>query len=628
MFGGGLSFPTTFIAGFVNIEESNGSTNSINSTIENLLYSCCQIDPPDVKEEKEEPTIDEEFQLPMMYLDTSTVFPLSPVVAEDLELNTAIYHHLLQPSHSFATEMIPEWNKYYTTNIPFLEDTQKILESMESYKEGTHGKSHYTVNCEKITDIWKDTKTNPSFLEKYSYVEWNMLKELNKSSSFLQIQTFANLLSPAMSLLIPFIFFIFPFILLKLQGIPITFEVYIDTLKEIAKHHMIGRTIDTIQSISWEKLIYFIMTMGLYMMQIYQNVNMCIRLYRNIHSMNDSLMELQQYLQYSIRSMDTFVGLHKDKPTYRAFCSCVEKNQRILQELYNQIEPITPFSHSISKLNDIGYMLQCYYEIHSNTEYGASLQYSMKFEGYINNILGVYDNLAACSVSFATFDTDADVVMKEQYYPPYKHDKYITNTCKFNKNMVITGPNAAGKTTLLKSTCINIIMTQQFGCGYYSSCCINPYTHIHSYLNIPDTSGRDSLFQAETRRCKEILDIIQDNQGAENRHFCIFDELYSGTNPVEATKAAYSFLLYLTKYTNVNFMLTTHYISICKKIKKNKESRIRNYKMDIVFDKEGKIKYTYKMIRGISNVQGAVRILEEFAYPDEIIQNVLNYKNL
>jgi DNA mismatch repair ATPase MutS len=300
----------------------------------------------------------------------------------------------------------------------------------------------------------------------------------------------------------------------------------------------------------------------------------------------------------------------------------------VLQELYNQIEPITPFSHSISKLNDIGYMLQCYYEIHSNPEYGASLQYSMKFEGYINNILGVYDNLAACSVSFATFDTDADVVMKEQYYPPYKHDKYITNTCKFNKNMVITGPNAAGKTTLLKSTCINIIMTQQFGCGYYSSCCINPYTHIHSYLNIPDTSGRDSLFQAETRRCKEILDIIQDNQGTENRHFCIFDELYSGTNPVEATKAAYSFLLYLTKYTNVNFMLTTHYISICKKIKKNKESRIRNYKMDIVFDKEGKIKYTYKMIRGISNVQGAVRILEEFAYPDEIIQNVLNYKNL
>jgi hypothetical protein len=38
---------------------------------------------------------------------------------------------------------------------------------------------------------------------------------------------------------------------------------------------------------------------------------------------------------------------------------------------------------------------------------------------------------------------------------------------------------------------------------------LSPFDHIHSYLNIPDTSGRDSLFQAEARRCKEILDCIE-----------------------------------------------------------------------------------------------------------------------
>jgi DNA mismatch repair ATPase MutS len=54
-------------------------------------------------------------------------------------------------------------------------------------------------------------------------------------------------------------------------------------------------------------------------------------------------------------------------------------------------------------------------------------------------------------------------------------------------------------------------------------------------LNIPDSSGRDSLFQAESRRCKEIIDII--NKDKTHRHFCIFDELFSGTNPVETTKA-------------------------------------------------------------------------------------------
>jgi DNA mismatch repair ATPase MutS len=152
-------------------------------------------------------------------------------------------------------------------------------------------------------------------------------------------------------------------------------------------------------------------------------------------------------------------------------------------------------------------------------------------------------------------------------------------------------------------------------------------------LNIPDTSGRDSLFQAESRRCKEIIDIIHkpypDTQ--ENRlakHFCIFDELYSGTNPTEATQSAYAFLLYLSKYKNVDFILTTHYVSLCKKLEKKLEKKaalkkIANYKMDVTKNPEtGKVKYTYLMKRGISKIQGAVLILEEMCYPKEILDEM------
>jgi DNA mismatch repair ATPase MutS len=218
----------------------------------------------------------------------------------------------------------------------------------------------------------------------------------------------------------------------------------------------------------------------------------------------------------------------------------------------------------------------------------------------------------------------------------------IKNTCKFDKNMIISAPNKAGKTTILKTTILNIIFTQQLGCGFYDSATLVPYTHIHSYLNIPDTSGRDSLFQAESRRCKEILDIIKHSSNAH--HFCIFDELYSGTNPTEATKSAYAFLLYLSKYQHVDFMLTTHYVSLCKRLEKklgfkktetetdntnntNNEKlmtkTICNYKMNVIEDKDlGKIKYTYSMKPGISNIQGAVLILEQMEYPKEIIDEM------
>ena len=120
-------------------------------------------------------------------------------------------------------------------------------------------------------------------------------------------------------------------------------------------------------------------------------------------------------------------------------------------------------------------------------------------------------------------------IFKSQYYPPHKVLKNCTqNDVNLNTNMIITGVNASGKTTTLKTTALNIIFSQQFGFGFYESANLVPYTHIHSYLNIPDTSGRDSLFQAESRRCKEILDKIRDVP-ADEYHFCIFDELYSGT---------------------------------------------------------------------------------------------------
>jgi DNA mismatch repair ATPase MutS len=212
--------------------------------------------------------------------------------------------------------------------------------------------------------------------------------------------------------------------------------------------------------------------------------------------------------------------------------------------------------------------------------------------------------------------------------------------------MIISAPNAAGKTTLLKSTAINVVFSQQVGCGFYKSGNVVLYTHIHSYLNIPDTSGRDSLFQAESRRCKEIIDLVSSPENQDARHFAILDELYSGTNPTEAGKSAYAFLKYLSKYEKVDFMLTTHYVYVCKKFKKS--HKIRNYKMGVEYTdmNEGGVggnvdsdpdsfgtskrsktessgyKYTYKLEPGISKIQGAMKILKDMNYPQEMLDNI------
>jgi DNA mismatch repair ATPase MutS len=235
-------------------------------------------------------------------------------------------------------------------------------------------------------------------------------------------------------------------------------------------------------------------------------------------------------------------------------------------------------------------------------------------------MFGVSENLNNGNISFGKLSSDATTEFKEQYYPALINEMPIKNTCAFDKNMIISAPNKAGKTTILKTTVLNIIFTQQLGCGFYDSATLVPYTHIHSYLNIPDTSGRDSLFQAEARRCKDILDVISNNSNARYRHFCTFDELYSGTNPDEASKAGHAFLEYLSKYKNVNFILTTHYLSICKKYKKSEH--IENFKMQVNVLNNGDFDYTYKMKRGISKIKGALRVLKDMDYPSEIIKTI------
>ena len=137
------------------------------------------------------------------------------------------------------------------------------------------------------------------------------------------------------------------------------------------------------------------------------------------------------------------------------------------------------------------------------------------------------------------------------------------------------------------------------------------------YGDIPDTSGRDSLFQAEARRCRDILTSIE-KYGPTSRHFCVFDELYSGTNPYEAIGSAAAFLQHLAKNKNISCIITTHFIGLCERLDKN--DSFHNYHMKTKGNDDD-FKYTYLLKKGISLTKGGVRVLRDLDYPEEVITN-------
>jgi len=113
-----------------------------------------------------------------------------------------------------------------------------------------------------------------------------------------------------------------------------------------------------------------------------------------------------------------------------------------------------------------------------------------------------------------------------------------------------------------------------------------------------------------------LILLIQQKPQKLHIHICIFDELYSGTNPEEAVISANAFMNYIVKHSNVTCILTTHYIKLCKKLSKNK--MIQNYNMKTL-KKNDNFEYTYELVKGISTIKGGLKVLHDMKYPQEIL---------
>lgn len=563
--------------------------------------------------------IENHFKLPIYYNDKKV--ELSKNIINDLELIRTIdascnpiYSYCFDNDNDVSKKLNESMCKYYTTDVKFLQDNQKLL---KEYNTLGVTYTDYSKNYKNILDIWNELKIDTGFKDRYYFVDWHMIEFLNRSELFLQFMSIYNLLSPVLSLLIPIILLIIPFIIIKMKGLQITINEYIDVLKIVANQNAIGKLfVVNFNEINAQEKLYIFVSAAFYIFSIYQNFTICAKFNQNMKKIHDHFNEIRIYLDHTTFSMENYLQYSTNLTTHEKFNSIIREKLNELKQIQQKISSITDYNmFNFSKITEIGYVLKCFYELHTDSNYDDAIMYSLGFNGYIDCLKGLQDNIFNGKMNFASFiNNTKKIVFNNNYYAVLKNSNPVKNTIKFNKNMIITGPNASGKTTILKSTLINILITQQFGCGFYDSAKFKPFHHIHCYLNIPDTSGRDSLFQAEARRCKEILDSIKTNKN--DRHFCAFDELYSGTNPDEAEQSAISFMNYITKYKIVSCMLTTHFIKICKKFKKSK--LIVNYKM-MTDNINNNLIYKYILEKGISNIKGGINVLKQLDYPQEII---------
>ena len=566
--------------------------------------------------------INDFFHLPISY--NLEKMELNKNIIEDLELTSSVdpssnslYQFAFQPQTLLGEKVLEQIPKYYTTDKLFLKDTQTIIKT-NAINLNTFSKEELS----EIMEMWDEIKNDNGFKEKYNYIDWPMWEHLNKSESFLQILSIYNLASPIISFIIPFLFLIIPFFIIKAKGIKITTQEYGKILYEIASNHAIGKVFTQFNKVKLDEKIYLLLSAAFYLFSIYQNILTCYRFQANMKKIHTYIKTLKVYIKTIMLTMSNWLLITQHLKSYDNFnTNLIEKYEKFVK-IERELIKITDYENLYScktKVMELGHILKCFYAINNDSEYNDTFMYSFGFVGYLDNLQGLIVNLQQGKINCSTFTNKIKKTkFCKSYYPALIDKNPVKNTITMKKNVIITGPNASGKTTILKSALINVIITQQFGCGFYESASIKPYKYIHCYLNIPDTSGRDSLYQAESRRCKDILDIITESD-KKDEHFCVFDELYSGTNPEEAVLSAYAFLTFLVKYKNVNCMLSTHFKELCFKL--NNNIKIENYQMITERKGDDDFNYTFLFVKGISDISGGIKVLKDMNYPDEIIQN-------
>lgn len=559
------------------------------------------------------------FELPIYYLENKE--KIDENIKQDLEFNNInetkdyrpnLLEKIYAPKSKIGKIYLFKQGEYFTNNKLFLKHSQDIISKIKKNQQ----QNIFTQKYDEFYDLWNKIRTDENFIDRYYYCDVNFFKFLNHNSYFLQLLSLYNLFSPVLSLCIPILMLIVPFFMLKCSGVKITLTSYIEVLQKIFSRHALGNIGNIMKEVSWEKRFYAIISIGFYLFSIYQNSLVCYRFYQNFKQIHQDLFVLKDYLIISIENINYYSNIISDYNSYNPFLNRLFENKYKLESLLYNINKITKFTFSHKKLNEIGYVMKYYYEIHINEEIKDIIEYSFGFNAYMEHLQGLERLYREKLIKKCKFGKKLKF---KNIYNAYLLDKNPTkNNISFNKNIIITGPNASGKTTILKSILFNLIFSQSYGVGFYDNATIPLYNKIHCYLNIPDTSGRDSLFQAEARRCKEIIDSFNNNE----KHFCIFDELFSGTNPNEASSSSYGFIKYMLN-KKVDFILTTHLHELCLQL----NDYIINLNMEVLEQDNFSFQYSYIIKNGISSIKGGIKVLKDLNYPDEIIKESILFRS-
>ena len=189
-------------------------------------------------------------------------------------------------------------------------------------------------------------------------------------------------------------------------------------------------------------------------------------------------------------------------------------------------------------------------------------------------------------------------------------EKPVPNSLTVNGCVLLTGSNASGKSTFLKTVAINALLAQTthtvIGESYEGQ-----YYRIFSSMALrDDLASKESYYIVEIRSLKRILDAAEEGEPV----LCFVDEVLRGTNTAERIAASGQILKYLAKLGTVCFA-ATHDLELTETLKDCYD--MRHFSETVT---EEAVTFDYILKEGKATSRNAILLLRLFGYPQEIVE--------
>ena len=196
-------------------------------------------------------------------------------------------------------------------------------------------------------------------------------------------------------------------------------------------------------------------------------------------------------------------------------------------------------------------------------------------------------------------------------------EEYVPNDIELDAEqqqiMIITGPNMAGKSALLRQTALITLMAQM-GCFVPAEAArIGLVDKIFTRVGASDNiSLGESTFMVEMTEASDILNNVTP------RSLVLFDELGRGTSTYDGISIAWAIVEYLHEHqgAQARTLFATHYHEL-NEMEKN-FGRIKNYNVSVK-ELNGKVIFLRKLMRGGSEHSFGIHVAEIAGMPKSIV---------